>query len=241
MILSTYIADFIDTLWWEYVFWVCGIPNVPIYEELQKKNIKVTQNTHEAFSIFSCIWAYYYTKKIHFAVVTAGPGVTNTITPLSEAYISNTPVFLISINSDSDFYATWEKHDSSSWDLGVDTISLTKDITCFSAVWLSAKNTILLLERAYKVCMSKSKPVHVSLPRDFLTQDIWTPPNIKTLWDKNNLWLDAYYKISERFTTLWKDINNSLFVINTDDNVDEILETLDSKNVFIASSAPSLW
>jgi len=241
MILSKYIAEFIDTLWWEYVFGVCGIPNLPIYEELHKRNVKLTQNTHEAFSIFSCIWAYNYTKKIHFSVVTAWPWVTNTITPLSEAFISNIPVFLISINSDSDFYATGEKHDSSSWDLWVDTVSLTKDITCFSAVWLSAKNTILLLERAYKLCISKSKPVHVSLPRDFLTQDIWTPPETPSIREKNKQWTDISYSISQQFSWLWKTFDNSLFVINTDEDISEILEALEKKNIFLANTSKSIW
>jgi len=61
---------------------------------------------------------------------------------------------------------------------------LTKDITCFSALALSPRNAVLLIERAYKRCYEKKRPVHISLPKDFLEQDIGNPVDISSLLRK---------------------------------------------------------
>ena len=170
MQLADFIVETIQKNKQEYVFGISGIPNLILYERLEKK-VKCIQNVHEAHSIYSSMWAYLATWKVHFCIVTSGPGVTNCITPLAEAYTTNIPLVLISINNYTDKYGLGEPHDSSSAG-GIDIVGITEHITSMSSIAMSATNGAYLLEKAYKRAVIDKKPTHISIPKNILGAQI---------------------------------------------------------------------
>lgn len=171
MLLKEYISNFIKNFWWDTVFWIIWTPNVPLFDYLDK-NLKVIQNTHENNCVYSAIWWYLYTWKIHFVVVTSWVWVTNLITALTDAYLTNIPVFIISTNSNTKYYWLWNHHDSSSINDWIDTVSLTKSCTCFSALWSHPNSISKMFLKAYNFALENKKPVHISISKNLFDEDI---------------------------------------------------------------------
>jgi acetolactate synthase-like protein len=78
-----------------HIFTLCGGHISPILVEAKKVGIQVIDVRHEANAAF-CADAYSrLTGKIGTVVVTAGPGVTNTITAIKNAQLAQSPLVLI--------------------------------------------------------------------------------------------------------------------------------------------------
>lgn len=248
MNVASYIANFISIHSEKYIFWISSIPNLPIYEELNKfENIKIVQNVHEANSIYSSIWWYLATWKIHFCIVTAGPWVTNCITAISDAYVNTVPLFIISINNNSDFYWLWEKHDSSTSDLWVDTVWILKNITSYSSIVLTPENLTYVLDYAYKKSLYDKKPVHISIPKDFLKISLPENTQVSNLNHYNNLSYNDVYKTTSLSSETKKSISqgsNSLIFINSplsEKDIHIITKNCNEKNLLICDSMWYFW
>lgn len=171
MQLKEFISDFIEKYGWKKVFWIVGTPNIDLVEFIYKKWFFV-QNTHEVNSIYSAMGGFLATKKIHFVIVTSWVWITHTITALTEAYLSNIPLFLISTNSHTQFYGLWNHHDSSTLDDWIDTVWITKSCTCFSILWSHPDSIGNLFFKAYNYALEKHKPVHISISKNLLNEEI---------------------------------------------------------------------
>ena len=78
-----------------HLFTLCGGHISPILVESKKQGITVVDVRHEASAAF-CADAYSrLTGKVGVAAVTAGPGVTNTITAIKNAQLAQSPLVLL--------------------------------------------------------------------------------------------------------------------------------------------------
>ena len=156
-------------------------------------NIEFVKNSNEQCSGHA---AEGYSKglmciKPGVIVSTSGPGVTNILTPLQNAYSDGTPLIAI----------TGQVPTSA---IGTDAFQEcpATDITGFSTKWnilLEDVNDIPnIMREAYNICMSpRMGPVHIDVPKDILSME--------SIYDSKEL----IYKL-ERKNTIVKDINNIL-------------------------------
>jgi len=79
----------------EYIFSLSGGHITPIYQYLEKTDIKIFDTRHEQSAIFMTEAFGKLTRKAGVAMVTAGPGFTNALTGIASAHFSNTPLVLI--------------------------------------------------------------------------------------------------------------------------------------------------
>lgn len=80
----------------EYVFSLSGGHITPLYQFLENSPVKIFDTRHEQAAVFMAdAWARM-TRRPGVALVTAGPGFTNALTPISHARTLNTPLVLIS-------------------------------------------------------------------------------------------------------------------------------------------------
>lgn len=78
-----------------HVFTLSGLHVAPIYQGLVEEGIKVVDTRHEqAAGHAADAWARL-TRGLGVAVVTAGPGVTDALTAVANAYSANSPMMLI--------------------------------------------------------------------------------------------------------------------------------------------------
>ena len=79
----------------KFLFTLCGGHVAPIYVEAEKAGIKVIDVRNEATTVFAADAISRLTAVSGVAIVTAGPGVTNSITALKNAQLAQSPVLVI--------------------------------------------------------------------------------------------------------------------------------------------------
>jgi len=79
----------------KFLFTLCGGHVSPIYIEAEKAGIKVIDVRNEANAVFAADAVSRLTAFTGVAVVTAGPGITNCITPLKNAQLGQSAVLVI--------------------------------------------------------------------------------------------------------------------------------------------------
>ena len=150
------------------VFTLCGGHISPILVGCEKENINIIQVRDEVSAVFAADAVSRLTDSVGVAIVTAGPGVTNTITAIKNAQMAQSPVLLIGGAA-----ATLLKGRGSLQD--IDQISLLKTYVKSAVSVKKTRDVIPTLANALNTATSGVPgPVFVELPIDLLypEQDI---------------------------------------------------------------------
>src|SRR5512140_465347 len=78
-----------------FLFTLCGGHIAPILVGCKQRGIRVIDTRHEATAVFAADAVARLTGKPGVAAVTAGPGLTNTITAVKNAQMAQSPLILI--------------------------------------------------------------------------------------------------------------------------------------------------
>ncbi|MBP7685353.1 MAG: thiamine pyrophosphate-binding protein, partial [Deltaproteobacteria bacterium] len=89
------IADVLRKQGVEFVFTLCGGHISPILVESQRAGIRVVDMRDEKNAVFAADAMARMTGVPGVAAVTAGPGVTNTLTAIQNAYMAQSPLILL--------------------------------------------------------------------------------------------------------------------------------------------------
>ncbi len=79
----------------EYVFTLSGGHITPIYQYLEKSSVRLFDTRHEQAAVFMAEAYGRLTRKPGIAMVTAGPGFTNSLSAVANARFANSPLLLI--------------------------------------------------------------------------------------------------------------------------------------------------
>ena len=144
------------------VFTLCGDHISPILVGCEKENINIIQVRDEVSAVFAADAVSRLTDSVGVAIVTAGPGVTNTITAIKNAQMAQSPVLLIGGAA-----ATLLKGRGSLQD--IDQISLLKTYVKSAVSVKKTRDVIPTLANALNIATSGVPgPVFVELPIDLL-------------------------------------------------------------------------
>ena len=144
------------------VFTLCGGHISPILVGCEKENINIIQVRDEVSAVFAADAVSRLTDSVGVAIVTAGPGVTNTITAIKNAQMAQSPVLLIGGAA-----ATLLKGRGSLQD--IDQISLLKTYVKSAVTVKKTRDVIPTLANALNIATSGVPgPVFVELPIDLL-------------------------------------------------------------------------
>jgi len=169
----------------KHVFGYSGGAVLPLLNEFKSNKIKFIKNSTEQCSGFV---AEGYSKSLGLSipgvvVTTSGPGLTNMITPLQNAYSDGSP--LIVISGQVPLKA-----------LGTDAFQecpathLTKHCTKWNKLITNKDEIIDSMNMAFNISMSERKgPVHIDIPKDILLQKINIDYNYYNNYISNN-WKD---------------------------------------------------
>ena len=161
----------------EFVYTLCGGHISPVLVGAEEQGIRVIDTRHEATAVFAADATARLTGKPGVAVVTAGPGVTNTVTAMKNAQMAQSPVVLIGGAA-----ATLLKGRGALQD--IDQRSLFKPIVKWSAEVKAVREIVPALEQAFREAQDGVPgPVFVEIPVDLLYgKDIvrsWTLDSVK--------------------------------------------------------------
>ena len=92
---AAWIAKFLLNRKVEYIFGLQGGHIQPIWDNCYKLGIKIIDVRDEKAAVHMAQAYSHFTGNVGVAMVTAGPGVTNTVTGIANAFLSSIPVLLI--------------------------------------------------------------------------------------------------------------------------------------------------
>ncbi|VDM92795.1 unnamed protein product [Onchocerca ochengi] len=142
------------------IFTLCGGHISPILVAAENIGIHVYDTRHEVNAVFAADAVARLRQSIGVAVVTAGPGLTNTITALKNAQMAETAVVVIAGSA-----PTLLKNRGSLQD--IDQLSLMRPLCKYVARVTRIKDIVTILKKAIHFAQSGTPgPVFVEIPID---------------------------------------------------------------------------
>ncbi len=146
----------------KHLFTLCGGHTSPIFVAAQNIGIRVIDTRHEVNAVFAADSVSRLTGIPGVAVVTAGPGLTNTITAVKNAALAQSPLILLGGGA-----ATILKGRGSLQD--IDQMSIMRAVCKWSVSISKVKEFVPMLERAFLIAQEGVPgPVYVECPVDTL-------------------------------------------------------------------------
>ncbi|KAM4704091.1 2-hydroxyacyl-CoA lyase 2 [Rhinophrynus dorsalis] len=145
-----------------YVFTLVGGHISPILVACEKLGIRIVDTRHEATAVFAADAVARLSGTVGVAAVTAGPGLTNTVTAIKNAQMAESPLLLIGGAAATLLQGRGALQD-------IDQMSLFKPICKFCASVRTIREIVPVLRKAMAVAQSGTPgPVFVEFPIDIL-------------------------------------------------------------------------
>ncbi len=144
------------------IFTLCGGHIAPIYDGCLDRHIEIVDTRHEQAAAHAAdAWARL-TRGIGVAVVTAGPGVTGTVTAVANAYQAGSPLLVIGGAAPRPFQGKGALQE-------MEQVDLFKPITKWSAAVPDATRIPEFMARAFRVALDgRPGPVFLEMAFDIL-------------------------------------------------------------------------
>jgi acetolactate synthase-1/2/3 large subunit len=185
----------------EYIFGVPGTALVPLFAAINnQKAIKPILTKHEEGAAFMADGYARVSGGIGVCYATSGPGATNLVTGVANAYMDNVPLLVITGQVPTSIYGKGTFQDSTKE--GVDSVSMFNPLTKYSTMIMSKYKMPEIIREAFRIALSGKKgPVHISYPKDIMEaeiEDTLLPPKtyrVKAEYFDRRLVIDATEKL----------------------------------------------
>ncbi|XP_062975104.1 2-hydroxyacyl-CoA lyase 2 isoform X2 [Elgaria multicarinata webbii] len=145
-----------------YLFTLVGGHISPILVASEKLGIRIVDTRHEATAVFAADAVARLSGTVGVAAVTAGPGVTNTVTAVKNAQMAESPVLLIGGAASRLLKGRGALQD-------IDQLTLFKSLCKFCASVKSVRDIGPVLQKAIAIAQCDTPgPVFVEFPLDIL-------------------------------------------------------------------------
>ncbi|MDB6178285.1 5-guanidino-2-oxopentanoate decarboxylase [Paracoccus sp. Z330] len=154
------------------VFGIPGVHTIPLYDGLSESGLRHITPRHEQGAGFMADGYARISGKPGVCFVITGPGVTNIITPMAQAYAESVPMLVISsVNNRRHMgFGQGQLHELP------DQQAIMREVSAFSHTLQSLADLPKVLSRAFAVFNSgRPRPVHIEIPLDLWQE---TPPQI---------------------------------------------------------------
>lgn len=241
MTVSEYIFDFLQKKGCSKVFMVSGSSAMWLTDALKRNGDLKTICCHHEQAAAMAADGYGRVNDVPgICLVTIGPGATNAITGVAQAYLDSSPMFVISgqVNSKLLRYEMEtgiRQHGTQSIDLK----PLVSSITKYFAAIIDPNEIVYEMDRAYYEAMNGRKgPVWIDVPVDIQNRQIdniehkWTYPETK-IYDDNILNIK---KVAELIENSKKPLIMAGYGIRSADAVLELNELCEKSQIPIVTS-----
>ncbi len=222
----------------EYIFGVPGTALVPLYDAINKQDaIKPILSKHEEGAAFMADGYARVSGKIGVCYSTSGPGTTNLVTGVANAYMDNVPLLVITGQVPTSIYGKGTFQDSTKE--GVDSVAMFEPITKYSEMIMSRYKMPETVREAFRIAFSGKKgPVHISYPKDIMEaeiEDTLLPPRryrVKSAYFDRKLVIDA----TEKLVNAKKPAMLVGSGVIASDATSEVLELAEMLNIPVATT-----
>ena len=156
MVIEALIAEGVDT-----VFGYPGGAIMNVYDEIYKQNdFKHILTRHEQAAVHAAEGYSKASGKVGVAMITSGPGFTNAVTGLADAYMDSVPLVVISGQVPMSLIGTDAFQE-------IDAVGISRSCTKHNYLVTSAKDLPRVLKEAFHIASTgRPGPVHVDIPKD---------------------------------------------------------------------------
>lgn len=156
MVIEALIAEGVDT-----VFGYPGGAIMNVYDEIYKQDgFKHILNRHEQASIHAAEGYAKASGKVGVAMITSGPGFTNAVTGLADAYMDSVPLVVISGQVPMSLIGTDGFQE-------IDAVGISRPCTKHNYLVTDVNDLARILKEAFYIARSgRPGPVHVDIPKD---------------------------------------------------------------------------
>ena len=157
----------------EYVFGVPGEENIDFLEALRNSNIKFVLTRHEQGAGFMADVYGRLTGKAGVCLATIGPGATNLLTPIADAYLDRSP--LVAITGQAD---TLRMHKESHQ--YIDSVSMFKPVTKWNTQIGRPDMVTEAVRKAFKTAEAeKPGATHLEFPENVAAEECHKPEHFE--------------------------------------------------------------
>ena len=147
------------------VFGIPGVHNIELYRGLHRSGVRAVSPRHEQGAGFMADGWSVVTGRPGVCILISGPGLTNALTPMAQAFHDSRPMLVLAATTDT---GALGKRFGPLHDLD-DQAALARTVTAFSETVLEPGALPGLIARAWDVfTSSRPRPVHLAIPTDVL-------------------------------------------------------------------------
>jgi acetolactate synthase-1/2/3 large subunit len=160
MVIEALITEGVDT-----VFGYPGGAIMNVYDEIYKQDdFKHILTRHEQAAIHAAEGYSRASGKVGVAMITSGPGFTNAVTGLADAYMDSIPLVVISGQVPMSLIGTDAFQE-------IDAVGISRSCTKHNYLVTDAKDLARILKEAFHIASTgRPGPVHIDIPKDVTAQ-----------------------------------------------------------------------
>ena len=163
--VSELIVRYLERLGIEVIFGMPGAHILPVYDSLYDSKIKTVLVKHEQGAAFMAGGYARVSGKVSACITTAGPGATNLVTGIANAYADKQPVLIITGETSTHIFGKGGLQESSGEGGSIDQAALFKGITRYNKIVERTDYLAHVLNQATKILLSDNPgPVLLSFP-----------------------------------------------------------------------------
>lgn len=149
----------------EVVFGYPGGAIMNVYDEIYKQdNFEHILNRHEQASIMAAEGYARATGKVGVSIVTSGPGFTNAVTGLADAYMDSTPLVVISGQVPTHIIGTDGFQE-------IDAVGISRPCTKHNYLVNKIEDLPRIIKEAFHIASTgRPGPVHIDIPKDITAE-----------------------------------------------------------------------
>ena len=158
----------------EYLFGVPGSHILPFYDSLTRSTkIKTILTKHEEGAAFMAKCYARASGRPGVCCGTAGPGATNLVTGVADAYVDNIPMIVITGQVATSVFGRNANQEATGEFQRPDQVGLFSSITKQSSLVFDPELVMVKVREAFRLALSEPYgPVHLCFPSDVLGRDV---------------------------------------------------------------------
>ncbi len=163
--VSELIVKYLQRLGIDTIFGMPGAHILPVYDRLYDSGIQSVLVKHEQGAAFMAGGYARASGRVSACITTAGPGATNLVTGIANAYADKLPVLVITGETSTHIFGKGGLQESSGEGGSIDQLALFKGITRYNRIIERTDYLAQALNRASKILLSPNPgPVLLSFP-----------------------------------------------------------------------------
>jgi acetolactate synthase-1/2/3 large subunit len=153
-----------------YVFGIPGEETLDLNESLDRSSIAFVPVRHEQGGAYMADMYGRLTRRAGVCLGTLGPGATNLVTGVADAFLDRSPLVALTGQADLERMHK-ESHQH------IDVVSMLRPVTKFNARLNSSRVIPEVVRKAFKVAQEqKPGPTHIELPEDVMADTVDAVP-----------------------------------------------------------------